>query len=65
MGGATIGPEWMDYRSTRRPGGNGRAGIAGCATHRRQVAQVDGNQRLLALLQRRNRIIYYVLRIIT
>jgi len=65
MGGAVIGPDGMDYRSTRRPGGNGRAGVAGVATHYRKVAQVDGNQRLLALLPRRNRIIYYVLRIIT
>ena len=35
------------------------------ATHHRQVARVDGNERLLALLPRRNRIIYYVLWIIT
>jgi hypothetical protein len=32
----------MDYRSTRRPRGNGWAGVA---THYRQVARVDGNQR--------------------
>ena len=35
------------------------------ATHHRKVAPVDGNERLLALLPRRNRIIYYVLWIIT
>jgi hypothetical protein len=29
MGGAVIGPDGMDYRSTRRPSGNGRAGVAG------------------------------------
>jgi hypothetical protein len=63
MGGAVIGPEGMDYRSTHRPGGNGRGRRV--ATHYRKVAQVDGNERLLALLPRRNRIINYVLRIIT
>ena len=65
MGGAVIRPDGMDYRSTCRPGGKWPGRGRRVATHHRQVARVDGNERLLALLQRRNRIIYYVLRIIT
>jgi hypothetical protein len=62
MGGGMIGPDWQDGLSKHPPAwwqwpGRGRR----VATHHRQVAQVDDNQRLLALLPRRNRIIYYVI----